>query len=161
MKWDDKLTTERAEHLASRGLNNKQICAKLNIHEDTFYTWMKEKPVFSDAIKRGRELSIANVVNALYEAAVGECKDATLYQEKGVSGEMETVKKTTRRLAPNLTACIFYLCNRSRDDWRNVNDVGNKPADPEEVEKKKAEDIREIIKATLGADYKAEDGENE
>jgi len=34
-----------------------EVCAELDIHRDTFYQWVKEKPEFSDTYKKGKELA--------------------------------------------------------------------------------------------------------
>ena len=39
------------------GATVAEVCVELDIHRDTFYQWVKEKPEFSDTYKKGKELA--------------------------------------------------------------------------------------------------------
>lgn len=80
---------EKVEHLASRGLTEQQIADVLGISWKTLHARKRKYEEFSDALKRGKSKGIATVANKLMEHA----------------------------LAGNITAQIFYLKTRDRDNW--------------------------------------------
>jgi transcriptional regulator with XRE-family HTH domain len=117
---------EIAYELATRGLTQKQIAARFGIADRTLRKWMEQNPSLREAMDAGYAVSVGNVENALYRAATG-----FTYEEEVLNkdGEVVTLRKYEK---PNTTAIIFYLCNRAKDDWKNVNRVehtaeGGKP----------------------------------
>jgi hypothetical protein len=75
--------------MASRGLTVSQISDCLGIAESTLYAKQGEYKEFMDAIKRGRAEGIRKVSNALFA--------------KATQG--------------NVTAIIYYLKVRDRENW--------------------------------------------
>ena len=80
---------EKAREMASRGLTVGQIASCLGISETTLYKKQNEYAEFMDAIKKGRAEGINQVSNALFE--------------KATQG--------------NVTAMIYYLKTRDRENW--------------------------------------------
>jgi hypothetical protein len=63
-----KLTPEMKEHIKRRlelGLNYKDICMSVGISEETFHTWRKTKPEFSELVDKAnakvKEMSLASI----------------------------------------------------------------------------------------------------
>jgi hypothetical protein len=83
---------EKAESLAARGLNFKQIANCLDIAYETLNAKRKEYLQFSQAIARGQDKGISIIANALFEGA-----------KKG-----------------NTTTQIFYM--KSRAGWKDNSD---------------------------------------
>ena len=79
----------KAQEMASRGLTVAQIASCLGISETTLYKKQSEYAEFMDAIKKGRAEGINQVSNALFEKA-----------KQG-----------------NVTAMIYYLKTRDRENW--------------------------------------------
>ena len=77
---------QRTERLMAQGLTKEQCAAALGIHTATFMAYQADNSEFSESIKRGQALGIAQVTNALFENA--------------------TVERDN-------TAIIFYLKNRA------------------------------------------------
>jgi len=88
----------KVEEYAMFGLSDKDIATLLDICPQTFSRLKSQDPELANAIKRGRLQAQVSVTKALYDAAI-----------KG-----------------NITACIFYLCNRAPEEWRNVNKIDAK-----------------------------------
>ena len=86
---------QQIEALAGNGLTMQQIADCVGMHRGTLYRLKDKDSDVCDAIKRGRAKGIAVVSNALYENAK--------------SG--------------NVVAQIFYLKNRSPEEWRDRQDV--------------------------------------
>ena len=88
--WNPTLIDcDKAREMASRGLTVAQIASCLGISETTLYKKQNEYAEFMDAIKRGRAEGINQVSNALFE--------------KATQG--------------NVTAMIYYLKTRDRENW--------------------------------------------
>ena len=89
-KWiPDQGVCSAAQALASQGLTVSQIALCLGINERTVYGRQSEFPQFMQAIKKGRAQGIEKVSNALFNKA----------------------------LQGNVTAMIYYLKVRDRENW--------------------------------------------
>ena len=123
-KYDEWLTNEgliKIEGWARDGLTDEQIAGNMGIKRQTLYEWKKKYPVFSDTLKRGKEIIDRQVENSLLKRALGYEYDevtTTTYP----NGEEET-KRVTKHVVPDTTAQIFWLKNRKPDDWRDKEDV--------------------------------------
>lgn len=113
-KWEsvkDKLPL--IECWARDGLIDKQIANNLNISEDTFYTYKKNHPEFSEALKKGKEVVDYEVENALLKRALGYDYEEEIYETKfnRESGEFEEVltKRIKKHVQPDTTAQIYWL----------------------------------------------------
>ena len=123
-KYDEWLTNEgliKIEGWARDGLTDEQIAGNMGIKRQTLYDWKKKYPVFSDALKRGKEIIDRQVENSLLKRALGYEYDevtTTTYPDGG-----EETKRVTKHVVPDTTAQIFWLKNRKPDDWRDKKDV--------------------------------------
>lgn len=139
---------EYIEALCRDGVNEKQIASALNVAYSTFREYKKQFPAFSALLKKGREISLARIENALYKRATGydyeEIK--TEYVEQGKdrkSGKFQIIDnasgkritKTTKHVQGDVTAQIFILKNRIPEKWADVHKVENKVTDSTELEK--------------------------
>lgn len=106
-----------AYELAAKGLTTINIAGRLGVADRTIRHWMGVHPSFREAIDAGRAIAVGNVENALYRSATG-----FTYEEEAINknGEVVTLRKYEK---PNITAQIFYLCNRAKEAWQNVNRV--------------------------------------
>jgi len=108
---------ERAKEYAKKGLIEAQIAKNLGIGVTTFNKYKKEYPEFYEALKNGKIGPDDEVENALFKRALG-------YEYEEVKTEYLTtgnVRRTvyTRKMAPDVTAQIFWLKNRRPDRWRD------------------------------------------
>ena len=83
------------------GLIDKQIYKNMGISRTTFYKWKSENSDFADLLKRGKDIAVREVENALFKSATGFMGPDDKYYP------------------PNTTAQIFWLKNRKQDDWRD------------------------------------------
>jgi len=86
-----KFDLEKVEELVSRGLTFRQLATALDINLKTLQRHKKVNEELQSAIDLGRAKGLAVVSNSLIESASGG----------------------------NFTAQIFYLKNRSSEDWRD------------------------------------------
>ena len=78
------------EGWARDGLTNEQIATNIGINVKTLYEWKNKESNISNALKKGKEVIDFEVENALLKSA----------------------------LEGNVTAQIFWLKNRKKDQWR-------------------------------------------
>ena len=76
-------------YFAQEGLTDAEIASRLKISRRTLYTWRVRHPELAEILKDSKELANARVEAALFQ--------------KALSGDV--------------SACIFYLCNRSPSRW--------------------------------------------
>lgn len=121
-KWidvKDKLLL--VEAYARDGLIEEQIAHNLGISVSTLAVYKKEHQEFSGAIKRGKEVVDIEVENALNKRALGysyvEVKTTT--NSEGI----RTTSETTKEVAGDTTAQIFWLKNRKPKEWRDRKDI--------------------------------------
>ena len=86
---------EKVEHLAARGLSQKQVCDALGFSETWWHAKKQENMELDQCYKRGASRGLAEVSNAIYEQALN-----------GSTG-----------------AACFYLKNRDPDRWSDVKSV--------------------------------------
>lgn len=130
-----------ASYFAEQGLTDAEISSKLHISRQTFYSWRKVHPELEEALRASQERA-----NAMVEAALFK---------KALSGDV--------------TAQIFFLCNRSSSRWsRNgqldvqiTGAVGKDDLSLEEVVRRYGEAGREAANVgfTHGVQEALEEGE--
>ena len=112
-------TCAKIHILSRRGFTDKEIAGILDLDEATLTLW-KRDPEFFTFLKTAKEVSDAIVTRSLYEKAVGY-----EWEEEEVVGNFKKgmeVQKVHKRLPPDTTACIFWLKNRQREEWRESPD---------------------------------------
>lgn len=110
--------------MARDGYTQEQIANSLGVTRIAFYKWKKENPELEDAVKRGKQLVDYQVENALLKCALGHKTKETTIRTKLCNGVIvETEKEVvTKEIAPNVTACLAWLNNRSPEKWRKNRD---------------------------------------
>lgn len=108
------------------GYSKKDIANRIGINPKTLTQWEAREPKIREALSKGRELTDYKVENALLKIALGyktaETKITMEYdirQKKLVETKSET---TTKDVAPNATACMFWLTNRVSGKWKKNRD---------------------------------------
>jgi predicted DNA-binding protein (UPF0251 family) len=92
MKKEEILTPEtisRIRDMRASGLTLEQTAKSIGVSRKTLYTWTKENEALADALKEGAAAAVEAVESKLFELA----------------------------MSGNLTACIFFLKNRSPEKW--------------------------------------------
>lgn len=100
------------------GLSEGQIAKNLGISRSTLNTYKQKFPDFLDTIKKGREVFIAEVENALAKRALGFFVNETKTYVKLEDGKEVTYQeKTEKYVAPDVAACSILLKNKDRGNW--------------------------------------------
>lgn len=129
----DKVDLKQVTMLCRLGATDKELAEFLHIAVSTLNKWKIEHPEFMESIKKGKIISDAKVVNALYKRATGyKCKRQSVfkckvvdYDENGKRIEREELKTQDYidQVPPDSTACFFWLKNRRKEDWRDKQDI--------------------------------------
>ena len=116
------------------GEYQRDAAQKAGINEDTFYTWMKEKAEFSEAVKRAKENArlnaVAKVERSLLERALGfEYEEVRTEYESKPNDDPKSKEKyvpvikkqsrTKKRVVQDVEAIKFFLTNKASEEWKN------------------------------------------
>jgi len=128
-KWKPSEVEKNAVYEgAKKGLNYKELAETVGVSLATF---RRNLDTFLPLIKKGREEgdpeTLKQVKSALVKRAVGfEYTEQTIEKKKSALSDTGIVimeKATKKYVVPNVAAIIFFLCNRAKEDWRNVSQV--------------------------------------
>jgi hypothetical protein len=110
---------EQAAKLCELGATDVEMADFFKVATSTFYLWKNEHKDFSEALKSGKAASDERVERSLYHRAIGY----TFESEKVFQFQGAIVRTPTREhVPPDTTACIFWLKNRRREEWRDRQD---------------------------------------
>ena len=111
------------------GDSNILACKKVGISKETFYTWINDKPDFSDSLKKARKEFRETIVQTLEQSL---WKRAAGYEIEESKNEYRTLKdggevlvkssKITKPFPPDTGALIFALTNLDPENWKNRQD---------------------------------------
>lgn len=103
------------------GLSYAQIAANMGIAEQTLNNWCLDHKEIKEALKKGEEVMVYTVENALYKAAIGydvtETEKTEIEFPDGSVGTQKRAKK--RHIPPSIGAICFILKNRRSDKWQD------------------------------------------
>jgi hypothetical protein len=122
-KYDSDRHPQIAAALASTGKIEVEIADLMGIAVQTVQLWKKTHPEFATAMREGKEPANQAVEASLYKRACGyEYEETETIAMPGPDGKavIKTVKKVKKQLAPDTTACIFWLKNRDPQRWCDV-----------------------------------------
>lgn len=103
--------------LCELGATDIEIADFFGINSITLYRWCTKYPEFSKARCTAKEIADTRVERSLYHRALGY----TFESEKVFQYQGEIVRaKTREHVPPDATAMIFWLKNRQRDKWRDI-----------------------------------------
>ena len=109
----------QAAKLAALGATDREIADFFEVDERTINRWKAENDEFCQSLKVGKASSDDRVEQSLYRRAVGYSyvgQKAFHYQ-----GQI-TKADVVEHVAPDVTACIFWLKNRRPEQWRDKPD---------------------------------------
>jgi len=99
------------------GLIDTDVARRLNINVKTLAKYRERYEELANACREGKEAPDYDVQNALLKRALGyEYEETKIIGTKDGSQKIEKVKK---HIPPDTVACIFWLKNRKRTEWRD------------------------------------------
>lgn len=107
---------KQAQKLCQLGATDVELADFFGVTVTTIGNWQRQHADFLAALKMGKDAADARVERSLYHRANGYTFDS----EKVFQFQGEIVRaKTREHVPPDTTACIFWLKNRRRDEWRD------------------------------------------
>lgn len=104
---------ELVRKMAQMGWTNERIAEHMGISSDTLYLWCREHPSFLKNLKFGKVNRNAEVVDRLYDRAMGEkIKAIKIFNNKGKIIKVPYIEQ----LPVDVEAAKFILTNRT-DTW--------------------------------------------
>lgn len=111
---------EQARKLCALGATDSDLADFFGVSDNTIDNWKHRHPEFLGAIKNAKEHADDRVERSLYQRAVGYKYDAIkIFQYEG----SEVVVPYRENVVPDVTAAIFWLKNRRREQWRDRSDL--------------------------------------
>jgi hypothetical protein len=118
--YRDEFATQ-AEKLAKLGATDMEVADFFEVSVRTINRWKITQSAFCQALKEGKEEADAKVVRSLFQRATGFEHDSVK-----VSFDKEGTPQYApfrEFVVPDTTACIFWLKNRKKDEWREKSEV--------------------------------------
>ena len=123
-KADEWLQPEKLlllEDWARQGLFDAQIAKNMGISEATLYRYKANHPEIKEALRKGKEVVDIEVENAMLKRALGYT--ITINEQKvDKDGYVHDLKRDLH-IPGDVTAQIFWLKNRRRQQWRDKVEV--------------------------------------
>ena len=111
---------EQARKLCELGATDIDLADFFEVDVRTIYRWKHDHDEFCQALKAGKEIADERVERSLYQRAVGYTFEATkIFNASG----SPLIVPYREHVAPDTTACIFWLKNRRKNEWRDKQDV--------------------------------------
>lgn len=129
---------------AVEGKTNQEIANKMGIGVSTLYEWLNKHVELTEALKVSKEVIDDQVEDTLLKRALGYMSTETR-TETYKDGSTKVIT-TTKEILPDVTAQIFWLKNRRRDQWRDRQDLEHTGKDGGDIKIELAGDIKEWAK---------------
>lgn len=109
--------------LSLLGAKETQLAEALRISESLVKKRMQVDAAFRKAVLDGRAIADSKVAESLYKRATGYDYVETLVTvRKNSEGEVTVIETPVKKhIPPDVVACIFWLKNRQKDQWADVN----------------------------------------
>jgi hypothetical protein len=115
------------EGWARDGLSEEQIARNMGCAYSTFRAWRDKYPALSAVLKKGREVVVRELENALIKRAKGyeveETTEELKWNQVTRKQELMVTKRVKKHIAPDTGALAFALKNYAPDKWRDRKDV--------------------------------------
>lgn len=119
---------EQAAKLCALGATDKEVADFFEVDVRTVYRWKHDHDDFCQALKVGKDIADERVERSLYQRAIGyEQGEVKIFMPAG--SDAPVYAPFTAKIAPDVTAAIFWLKNRRSADWRDKQELDVKVTD--------------------------------
>jgi hypothetical protein len=123
-----KTYPKQAQKLCELGATDEEIADFFEVDVRTIYRWKHIHSDFCQALKTGKEVCDERVERSLYQRAIGyEQEEVKIFMPAGAENPVYAPYKA--KIAPDVTAAIFWLKNRRSQQWRDAKDINHKSED--------------------------------
>ena len=112
--------------LAIKGATDQEISEAFGITRETLWRWRKSFSTLDEALSEGKDIVDSKVERSLYQRAIGfEVTESENIVEMDKDGNPKPVKirKSTKHIAPDTMAIMYWLNNRKRGLWSQRQEV--------------------------------------
>ena len=128
-KYSPEIVTRICELIEKDSYTDKEICEQVDISQETFITWRREKPEFSESLKKADQVFLKTIASAARKSLVKKIEGYTVQEKRTVYAsqviegkEKPKIKEQTitdKHYQPDTVAIIFALCNQDSDNFKN------------------------------------------
>lgn len=111
---------KQAKVACERGFTDQELAELFDVSTVTIYNWTLKYPEFLNALKIGKSVWDNRTERSLYHKANGYTYDSEKIFYDSDTKEVIRVPIKVHH-PPDTTAIIYWLGNRRRDIWKNVN----------------------------------------
>jgi hypothetical protein len=109
---------KQAAKLSELGATDQEIADFFEIEVRTLYRWKHDHEEFCQSLKAGKDIADDRVERSLYQRAIGyEQEEVKIFMPSGAENPVYAPFRA--KVAPDVTAAIFWLKNRRSQDWRD------------------------------------------
>ena len=106
------------EKWARDGLTEEQICLNIGVSVNAFNIYKKRYPELKESLKKGKEIIITEIENALIKRALGYDVEEIKTSIRMIDGkETKYTEKSRKHIPPDVGACAILLKNKDRGNW--------------------------------------------
>jgi len=106
------------EKWARDGLTEEQICKNLGVSVNALNIYKKQYPELKESLKKGKEIIITEIENALIKRAIGYDIEEVKTSIRMIDGkETKYTEKSRKHIPPDVGACAILLKNKDRGNW--------------------------------------------
>ena len=111
---------EWGAEMCKLGATDSDLARVFKVTTQTIYNWQVEHPEFLDAIMQGKDFFDDKIERSLAHRALGY----TFNSEKVFQHQGEIVRaEVLEHIPPDVTAQIFWLKNRRKEQWNTPSEV--------------------------------------
>ena len=114
----DPAFAQQAKKLALLGATDQEVADFFEVDVRTIHRWKHDHDEFCHSLKAGKEVADDRVERSLYQRAIGyEQEEVKIFMP--ANAEKPVYAPFRAKVAPDVTAAIFWLKNRRSADWRD------------------------------------------
>ncbi len=148
---------EEARKLALMRATDEDLAQHFDIPLSTLNEWRATIPEFAEAVRYGRKMGDADVVDGLHQGAAGFSCEAVKIFRPFAAGEEPIRAGYLQHRPPHTPAGIFWLVNRLPGEWRQKVVIEATPS-PEDARKLTRPELNRHLAALLAARGPAAEG---
>lgn len=128
-KYSPEIVSQICELIEKDSYTDKEICQNVGISQETFITWKRDKPEFSESIKKAEQVYLKMIATEARKSLIKKIQGytvqekRTVYASQVIEGQSKPKIKeqtiTDKHYQPDTVAIIFALCNQDSDNFKN------------------------------------------
>lgn len=144
-KYNSKIIREICNNVA-KGSSNKDAALLAGISEETFYVWLREKPEFSESLKKAEAKRKATLIGTIFEASKKQWTAAAWYLERVYPNEFgsnrEIIEKPEEKGQLVSSNFVIHFIKRAREEAggeTNIDKIITKLEEEDRLERESSE----------------------